>query len=91
MLQLEVVERMAAVPGSKSYGRLSIMVQYYCQVEKLFNVPSSAFSPAPKVESAIVKLTPLKQTANELESPEQTHQLITPSPLRNEEKPYAII
>ena len=76
MLQLEVVERMAAVPGSKSYGRLSIMVQYYCQVEKLFNVPSSAFSPAPKVESAIVKLTPLKQTANELESPEQLTNLL---------------
>ncbi len=76
MLQLEVVERMAAMPGSKNYGRLSIMVQYYCRVEKLFNVPPSAFSPAPKVESAIVKLTPLKKTANELESPEQLTNLL---------------
>lgn len=76
MLQLEVVERMAAKPGSKSYGRLSIMVQYYCQVEKLFNVPASAFSPAPKVESAIVKLTPLQQTSNDLESPVQLTNLL---------------
>ncbi len=58
MLQIEVVERMAAGPGSKNYGRLSIMVQYFCRVEKLFNVSPSAFTPAPKVESAIVKLTP---------------------------------
>jgi len=76
MLQLEVVERMAAKPGSKNYGRLSIMVQYYCQVEKLFNVPSSAFSPAPKVESAIVKLTPNQQATNQLNSPEQLTNLL---------------
>ncbi len=76
MLQLEVVERIAAMPGSKNYGRLSIMVQYYCQVEKLFNVPSSAFSPPPKVESATVKLTPLKQSAHELDSPEQLTNLL---------------
>ena len=62
MLQLEVVERMAAKPDSKNYGRLSIMVQYLCQVEKLFNVPASAFTPAPKVESAIIKLSPHKQS-----------------------------
>lgn len=76
MLQLEVVERMAAKPGSKSYGRLSIMVQYYCQVEKLFNVPSTAFSPAPKVESAIVKLTPHKHTPDALVSPEELTNLL---------------
>ncbi len=76
MLQLEVVERMAALPGSKNYGRLSIMVQYYCQVEKLFNVPASAFSPPPKVESAIVKLTPLKQSTHQLDSPEHLTNLL---------------
>lgn len=76
MLQLEVVERMAAKPGSKSYGRLSIMVQYYCQVEKLFNVPPSAFSPAPKVDSAIVKLTPHKKPPDALVSPEELTNLL---------------
>lgn len=58
MLQKEVVERMAAEPGSKRYGRLSVMVQYYCQVMNLFPVPASCFIPAPKVESAIVRLRP---------------------------------
>ena len=76
MLQLEVVERMAALPNSKSYGRLSIMVQYFCRVEKLFNVPPSAFSPAPKVESAIVKLTPHDHAPNELASPDELTNLL---------------
>jgi 16S rRNA (adenine1518-N6/adenine1519-N6)-dimethyltransferase len=58
MLQLEVVNRMSADPGSKSYGRLSIMTQYHCKVEKLFPVPPTAFTPQPKVESAIVRLMP---------------------------------
>ena len=58
MLQLEVVNRMASDAGDKNYGRLSIMVQYYCKVERLFKVPPGSFDPAPKVDSAIVKLTP---------------------------------
>ncbi|MFY7698406.1 MAG: 16S rRNA (adenine(1518)-N(6)/adenine(1519)-N(6))-dimethyltransferase RsmA [Legionella sp.] len=58
MLQKEVVVRLAAKPGSKSYGRLSIITQYYCQVEHLFDVPADAFYPRPKVESAIVSLVP---------------------------------
>ncbi len=61
MLQKEVVERMAAVPGQKSYGRLGIMVQYYCQVENLFLVPPECFQPKPKVDSAIVRLRPYKE------------------------------
>lgn len=60
MLQLEVVERLAAAPGSKNWGRLGIMAQYLCQVEHLFDVPPSAFRPEPKVQSAIVRLTPWK-------------------------------
>lgn len=60
MLQLEVVERMAAVPSGKNYGRLSVMCQYYCHVEMLFEVPPEAFDPRPKVQSAIVRLTPHK-------------------------------
>lgn len=61
MLQLEVVQRMAAEPGNKNYGRLGLMLQYYCQVEHLFNVPPEAFSPRPKVSSAIVRLVPHTQ------------------------------
>jgi 16S rRNA (adenine1518-N6/adenine1519-N6)-dimethyltransferase len=61
MLQLEVVKRLAAVPGSKTYGRLSVMTQYYCQVEALFEVPPEAFNPKPKVTSAVVRLTPYSQ------------------------------
>ncbi|HJO10753.1 MAG TPA: 16S rRNA (adenine(1518)-N(6)/adenine(1519)-N(6))-dimethyltransferase RsmA [Gammaproteobacteria bacterium] len=58
MLQLEVVNRLAAKTGDKNYGRLGLMVQYHCQVEHLFNVPSAAFTPKPKVSSAIVRLAP---------------------------------
>ncbi|MFO7593284.1 MAG: 16S rRNA (adenine(1518)-N(6)/adenine(1519)-N(6))-dimethyltransferase RsmA [Pseudomonadota bacterium] len=58
MLQKEVVERLAASPGGGDYGRLSVMVQYHCRVEKLFSVPPGAFNPPPKVYSAIVRLTP---------------------------------
>lgn len=60
MLQKEVVKRMAARPGESAYGRLGIMVQYFCEVEALFEVPPDAFDPAPKVDSAIVRLTPYK-------------------------------
>ena len=58
MLQLEVVQRLAASPGSKHWGRLGIMAQYLCAVEHLFDVPPQAFNPPPKVQSAIVRLTP---------------------------------
>jgi len=61
MLQKEVVERMASRPGSKQYGRLSVMLQQRYSIEYLFTVPSNAFFPAPKVESAIARLTPLEQ------------------------------
>ncbi|WP_235040102.1 16S rRNA (adenine(1518)-N(6)/adenine(1519)-N(6))-dimethyltransferase RsmA [Vreelandella profundi] len=58
MLQKEVVERLAAEPGGTDWGRLSVMAQYYCHVEQLFIVPPEAFVPQPKVDSAIVRLTP---------------------------------
>jgi 16S rRNA (adenine1518-N6/adenine1519-N6)-dimethyltransferase len=57
-LQREVVERMAAKLGGKNYGRLSVMLQYRFRVEKLFDVPAGAFRPAPRVNSAFVRLTP---------------------------------
>lgn len=58
MLQKEVVLRLAAGPGDNNYGRLSIMAQYYCAVENLFEVPPEAFDPRPKVDSAIVRMVP---------------------------------
>ena len=58
MLQLEVVERLAAEPGNKNWGRLGVMAQFQCEVEQLFAVPPEAFFPPPKVQSAIVRLTP---------------------------------
>jgi 16S rRNA (adenine1518-N6/adenine1519-N6)-dimethyltransferase len=61
MLQLEVVERMAAAPSTSNYGRLSIMSQYFCDAEKLFDVEPESFTPKPKVTSAIVQLVPHAQ------------------------------
>ena len=58
MLQKEVVDRMVAAPGSGDYGRLSVMLQYRFDMERLFVVPPGAFNPAPKVDSAIVRLLP---------------------------------
>ena len=58
MLQKEVVERMAAAPGGSHYGRLSVMVQYQCEVTPLLHVPPGAFRPAPKVDSTVVRLQP---------------------------------
>jgi 16S rRNA (adenine1518-N6/adenine1519-N6)-dimethyltransferase len=58
MLQQEVVKRMAASPGGKTWGRLSVMCQVYCEVTQLFNVPPEAFTPSPKVQSTFVRLVP---------------------------------
>lgn len=60
MLQKEVVNRLAAAPGSKNYGRLSVMAQYFCQVIPVLHVPPGAFKPPPKVDSAVVRLVPHK-------------------------------
>jgi len=61
MLQKEVVDRICSAPGSKKYGRLSVMMQYYCATELLFDVPPESFDPAPQVMSAIVRLVPHRQ------------------------------
>ena len=63
MLQKEVVDRMAAEPGSKVYGRLSVMLQAYCRVDSLFVVPPGAFRPPPKVDSAVARLVPRDASA----------------------------
>lgn len=60
MLQKEVVDRMVATPGSKVYGRLSVMLQYRYRMQKMFDVPPGAFTPAPKVTSSIVRMAPKK-------------------------------
>jgi 16S rRNA (adenine1518-N6/adenine1519-N6)-dimethyltransferase len=60
MLQKEVVERITAQPNSKEYGRLSVMLQYYCQATYLFEVPAGAFNPPPKVTSAVFRLQPYR-------------------------------
>lgn len=59
MLQNEVVERMVAEPSTAAYGRLSVMLQYRFYMEKILDVPPEAFRPAPKVDSAIVRMIPL--------------------------------
>lgn len=58
MLQKEVVERITAEVGSKTYGRLSVIMQYYCDTDYLLTVPRGAFNPPPKVTSAVFRLTP---------------------------------
>ncbi|HXI37536.1 MAG TPA: 16S rRNA (adenine(1518)-N(6)/adenine(1519)-N(6))-dimethyltransferase RsmA [Burkholderiales bacterium] len=64
MLQLEVVERMVAAPSTSEYGRLSVALQARFGMKKLFNVSKGAFRPPPKVESAVVRLTPLSTPMN---------------------------
>lgn len=60
MLQKEVADRMAAKASEDHYGRLSVMVQYRCRVDKLFDIAPTAFYPQPQVKSSIVRLTPYK-------------------------------
>jgi 16S rRNA (adenine1518-N6/adenine1519-N6)-dimethyltransferase len=76
MLQKEVVERMAAEPGSKVYGRLSVMLQLACRVEPLFTVPPEAFRPPPKVESAVVRLVPLAPEDRHDADPDGVHAVV---------------
>lgn len=71
MLQKEVVDRLAAKPNSKQYGRLSVITQYFCHVEKLFDVPAHVFHPPPKVASTVVRLLPHQQP------PHPAHNLVT--------------
>lgn len=59
MLQKEVVDRMTARPNGSDYGRLSVMLQYFFEMEHLLDVPPESFSPAPKVDSAVVRMIPL--------------------------------
>jgi dimethyladenosine transferase len=71
MLQKEVVDRMAAAPGSKVYGRLSVMLQAWCEVTSLFVVPPGAFRPPPKVDSAVARLIPRDPAKVGIEDPQR--------------------
>lgn len=68
MLQKEVVNRLAASPGTKNYGRLSVMAQYHCQVMPVLQVPPGAFNPPPKVDSAVVRLLPYQEKPIKVDS-----------------------
>jgi 16S rRNA (adenine1518-N6/adenine1519-N6)-dimethyltransferase len=76
MLQKEVVDRMAAEPGSKVYGRLSVMLQLACRVEPLFDVPPGAFRPPPKVDSSVVRLVPLPADQRHNADPARVHAIV---------------
>lgn len=71
MLQREVVERMVAAPCSAAYGRLSVMLQYRYAMKKLLAVPSHAFRPAPRVESAVIRMLP--RVSSELQARDDSH------------------
>ena len=79
MLQKEVVDRMVAGPGTKAYGRLSVMLQYHCEVDELFQVPPEAFEPQPKVDSAIVRLVPYNKNPFEKVEVGQLEQIVAKS------------
>jgi 16S rRNA (adenine1518-N6/adenine1519-N6)-dimethyltransferase len=76
MLQKEVVERLSAEPGCKEYGRLSVMVQSQCQVEKLFNIGPESFIPSPKVDSSVVRLRLYGSTDINMSNPEIFAQIV---------------
>jgi len=76
MLQKEVVERMAATPGSRAYGRLSVMTGYRCDVTPLFEVRPESFSPVPAVYSSIVRLQPLKAPRVDAGTPENLSRVV---------------
>jgi len=76
MLQKEVVDRIVATPGIKNYGRLSVMLQTFCETQALFEVPPYAFQPVPKVDSAILRLQPKTQFENKITDFSQYEKLV---------------
>lgn len=77
MLQLEVVQRLTAEPGDRHWGRLGVMTQLSCHTEMLFEVPPEAFDPQPKVQSAIVRLTPLAAPRVPMSERKQFERVVT--------------
>ena len=70
MMQKEVVDRLTAEPGCKEYSSLSVYVQYHCQVERLLEIPNTAFSPRPKIDSSLFSLKPLPRPSVQVEDPQ---------------------
>ncbi len=79
MLQKEVVQRITAVPGGKNYGRLSVMLQAQCAIEKVLDFSPGAFNPPPKVDSAVVRLTPHAEPIVDIPNPENFALLVKAS------------
>ncbi len=77
MLQKEVVDRLAAAPNCSDYGRLSVMVQRHCKVEPLFTIGPGAFSPPPKVNSSVVRLTPWEHPPAVIHDDERFSEIVT--------------
>ncbi|HYH42630.1 MAG TPA: 16S rRNA (adenine(1518)-N(6)/adenine(1519)-N(6))-dimethyltransferase RsmA [Burkholderiales bacterium] len=77
MLQLEVVDRIVAEPGASDYGRLSVMLQYHFDMEKVLDVPAEAFNPQPKVESAVIRMTPRAACARRAQDDKVFAQTVT--------------
>jgi len=75
MLQKEVVDRLAAEPGSKTYGRISVSVQQCCEVVHVLTVPPGAFNPPPKVDSAVVRLIPYENPPHPVNSRKTLHSI----------------
>lgn len=76
MLQNEVVKRITAEPNSKAYGRLSVMVQYHCKTEYLFFVGPESFDPPPKVDSAILRLSPWENQPHQADDEQNLSELV---------------
>jgi 16S rRNA (adenine1518-N6/adenine1519-N6)-dimethyltransferase len=76
MLQKEVVDRMSATPGSKDYGRLTIMLGCQLEIVPLFEVPPDAFTPPPRVMSSVVRMRPLAQDRFDIQDPQQLAQIV---------------
>ena len=76
MLQNEVVKRITAEPNTKAYGRLSVMVQYHCKTEYLFFVGPESFDPPPKVDSAIIRLSPWKNPTEQADDEKKLSEIV---------------
>jgi len=77
MLQKEVVERISALPGGSNYGRLSIMVQRFCRVERILTIGPGAFNPPPKVDSSVIRLTPWNTPPVNIDDDAHFNKLVT--------------
>ena len=77
MLQKEVVDRLTAKPGQRAYGSLSVYVQYHCEVQRLLEIPNTAFSPTPKIDSSLIGLMPLPQPRVRVEDPKLFFKMVT--------------